>query len=138
MKNLTVEAYFAALPEDRRRALEALRQIIKETLASSPAPPPGASPVSPLGAFQEVISYRIPTFKYQGYLVAITAQKNHLSLHTMSKALMSAMKDDLAHLDKTVASVHFPYDKPLPKSLIARIIRHRMKENEERMRNKKK
>lgn len=122
MKNLTVEAYFAALPDDKRKALENLRKIIKQVVPDS----------------DELISYQIPTFSYQGYLVAISAQKNHLSLHTMSKALMSEMKDDLAHLDKTVASIHFPYDEPLPKPLISKIIRHRMKENEERMRNKKK
>lgn len=122
MNNRSVEAYFASLPDDKRRALEALRQAIKSVVPNS----------------QELISYRIPTFRYQGYLVAISAQKNHMSLHTMSKALMSAMKDDLKNLEKTVASIHFSYDEPLPKELITKIIRHRMRENEERMRNKKK
>lgn len=122
MSNTSIESYFEALPESKRKALEALRQIIKQVVPSS----------------VEVISYQIPTFKYQGYLVAISAQKNHLSLHTMSKALMSAMANDLKDLDKTVASVHFPYDEPLPKPLIQKIIRHRMKENEERMKSKKK
>jgi uncharacterized protein YdhG (YjbR/CyaY superfamily) len=117
-----VVSYFASLPGDKRKALEALRQIIRETSPSS----------------EEVISYQIPTFKYQGYLVAISAQKNHLSLHTMSKALMSAMVDDLKNLDKTVASLHFPYNEPPPKALIQKIIQRRMKENEERMKAKKK
>lgn len=121
MNNKSVEAYFAALPEAKRAALEELRRIIKSVVPDS----------------EEVISYQIPTFSYQGYLVAITAQKNHLSLHTMSKALMSAMKDDLKDLDKTVASIHLPYDEPLPRSLIGKIIRARMRENEERMKSKK-
>ncbi len=130
---MTVDSYFASLPEDKRAALEALRRIIKAVAPSSPVPPPGASPSS-----TEVISYQIPTFKYQGYLVAITAQKNHLSLHTMSKALMAAMKEDLTPFDKTIATIHFQYDEPLPRSLIQKIIRLRMKENEERAKNKKK
>ncbi len=56
----TVDGYLAALPREVRAALEKLRKIIKTAT-------PGTT---------EVISYKIPVFKYQGRpLVGLGAAK---------------------------------------------------------------
>src|SRR5437016_13528466 len=69
----TVEGYLELLPEEESLALEKLRKIIKATA-------PGTT---------EVISYRIPVFKYQGSpLVGFGAAKNHCSFFTMSSSMI--------------------------------------------------
>ena len=59
-----VDDYLARLPEDSRLALEKLRSTIKSVVPDS----------------VEVISYQIPTFKYQGrMLVSYAAFSEHCS-----------------------------------------------------------
>jgi uncharacterized protein YdhG (YjbR/CyaY superfamily) len=112
----SVEDYLAAVPEEARAAVERLRETIK-------AAAPEAT---------EIISYQIPTLKYQGPLVAFSAHKNHYSLHLMSPALMEDHKDELKPYTTTTATIHFPYDKPLPAALVETLVKARMEENEAR------
>ncbi len=69
----SVDDYLKMVPEDVRIALEKLRNFIKATA-------PGTT---------EVISYRIPIFKYQGRpLVGFGATENHCSLYVMSSSMI--------------------------------------------------
>lgn len=117
----TVDGYLASLPPDRRAVLEALRGTIRALAPDA----------------EERISYGIPTFFHHGGLVAFHAAKGHCSLHLMSKALANARREELAGYEMTVATVHLPYDRPLPLPLIRRLVRARMRENEERERGRK-
>lgn len=63
IKAKTVDEYLHELPEAQRDMLEKLREAIKT-----------AAPEA-----EEVISYRIPTYKYHGPLVHFAAFKNHFS-----------------------------------------------------------
>jgi uncharacterized protein YdhG (YjbR/CyaY superfamily) len=42
-----------------------------------------------------------------------------------------ALKDDLAEYKTGNSSIQFPYDKPLPKALISKVIAFRVKEYKE-------
>jgi len=117
----TVDGYLASLPPDRRAVLEALRGTIRALAPDA----------------EERISYGIPTFFHHGGLVAFHAAKGHCSLHLMSRALAVSMRDDLKGYEMTVATVHLPYDRPLPFALIKRIVKARLRENEEREKRKK-
>jgi uncharacterized protein YdhG (YjbR/CyaY superfamily) len=107
-----IDAYLAALPDDVRSSLERVRGIIRETAPDC----------------TERVSYRIPIFRLRKDLVGMSAQKDHCSLHTMSPSLVEAMAEELGGVEVSGATIHFTPEKPLPKDLIQRIVRERVKE----------
>jgi uncharacterized protein YdhG (YjbR/CyaY superfamily) len=109
-----IDEYLAGVPENQRAALEKLRKTIK-------AAAPRAT---------EAISYRIPTFKHQGHLVAFAAFKNHCSFFVMSPSVIKAHKDDLKPYQTAPGTVRFPVDKPLPVALVRKLVKARIEENE--------
>ena len=110
----TVDDYLAAVPEDSRKALERLRKTIR-------AAAPKAT---------EVISYQIPAYKQHGLLVGFAASREHLTFHLMSTSLMRARDDELKDYNTGKASIQFQAGKPLPASLVTRLVKARIAENE--------
>jgi uncharacterized protein YdhG (YjbR/CyaY superfamily) len=110
-----VDEYLAAVPEPARRTLNRVRAMIRSAV------PPEAT---------EVISYRIPTFKYKGSLLGFAAFSNHCSLFPMSLAVMAAFKNELKDFDTSKGTIHFPMDKPLPAGLVKKLVKARMAKNE--------
>src|SRR5713101_211230 len=113
----SVDGYLEALPEEVRVALERLRKIIK-------AAAPGTT---------EVISYRIPIFKYQGRpLVGFGAAKNHCSFFTMSSSMILKLARmrarELKGYDVSGATIHFTPDKALPAVLVTKLVKERIAE----------
>ena len=81
----------------------------------------------------EVISYQVPTFRYEGRgLVAIGAARKHCSLYPMSGSVMAAFRDELAGYSTSKGTVRFPLGEPLPAALIERMVRARIAENAQR------
>lgn len=79
---------------------------------------------------EEVISYQIPAYKYQGFLVYYSGYKNHISLsYPFSAALLAEFKEELAKYKVSKSAIQFPNSEPLPLSLIKRIVRFRLQEN---------
>ena len=113
-----IEGYLADLPEEARAMMETLRKAIRSVA-------PDAT---------ESMSYQMPTFNYRGPLVALAAWKNHCGFYTMSNAVRAAFKDELKPYEapRTKSTIHFPLGKPPPVTLIKKIVKARMKENEER------
>ena len=64
----TIDEYLARIEPDQRAALEALRQVIRK-----------AAPKA-----EEVITYGIPAFKQNGFLLGFAASAKHCSLHPMN------------------------------------------------------
>jgi len=112
----TVDCYLATLPEDARAALAKLRKTIK-------AAAPKAT---------EVISYQIPTFKYEGMLVAFAAFEGHCGFYIMSPKVLSAHAAELKDYELNKASIRFPANKPLPTALVTKLVKARVAENETR------
>lgn len=111
----TVDSYLEALPEDMRLTLEKLRKSIK-----------AAAPKA-----EELISYQIPTYKYLGPLVHFAAFKDHCSLIVVSKSIFEIFKKELQGYKTSGRTIHFMPEKPLPVSLVQKIVKMRLKENEE-------
>jgi uncharacterized protein YdhG (YjbR/CyaY superfamily) len=109
-----VDSYLAELPEEERRTLEELRQIIKASVPD----------------VQERISYGgAVIFAVRPDLVGFAAQQNHLSFFTMSPQLAKAMKEEITKTHKVSgATIHLSADQPLPKTLVEEIIRARLAE----------
>ena len=117
----TVDGYLATLPEDARATLAKLRKTIK-------AAAPKAT---------EVISYQIPTFKHEGMLVAFAAFEGHCGFYIMSPNVLLAHAAELKDYELNKASIRFPANKPLPATLVTKLVKARVAENEARHNTKK-
>jgi uncharacterized protein YdhG (YjbR/CyaY superfamily) len=114
----TVDDYMATLPDERRAALEELRQTIK-------AAAPEAT---------EVIAYKMPAFRSHGgqFLVSYDAYKNHYSLFPASDAVVEALGEELTPYLAGKGTIRFPASRPIPADLVTKIMKVRWAENEER------
>jgi uncharacterized protein YdhG (YjbR/CyaY superfamily) len=117
----SIDEYLAFQPEKVMEALENLRQIIRETAPEA----------------EEVISYGIPAYKYQGMLVYFAAYKKHCSLFAGNGALTEQMQEQLKAYKTSKGTIQFTVEKPLPDELVREIVKIRMKQNEEKMKSKK-
>ena len=108
-----IDTYLDALPEEARATLEKIRKIIKAT-----AP-----------AAVEGISYQIPTYKYHGMLVSFAAFPNHCGFY-VGTYIMEEFKDELKPYDTGKGTIRFPVNKPLPATLVRKIVKARMAQNE--------
>ena len=117
----SVDEYLARVPDEARATLEKLRKQIK-----------AAAPRA-----VEVISYDIPMFKHHGMLVAFAAFKNHCSFFPGAAALQT-YKDERQGYKTSKGTIRFPTDQPLPASLVKKLVKSRLKENEAKaLRSKK-
>jgi len=115
----SVDDYLAAIPEERRAVMEALRQTIK-------AAAPDAT---------ELISYGMPAFKSHGqFLVSYDAYKNHYSLFPASEAVVEACGNELKPYLTGKGTISFRADNPLPAALVTKIVKVRVAENAARAR----
>lgn len=78
---------------------------------------------------EEHISYRMPAYFKNGVLVYFAMGKNYLGFYPTSSPII-AFADELNEFTLTKGSIHIPLDKQLPKDLIQRIVRFKLKENE--------
>lgn len=115
-----VDAYLKGVPPESRAALEKIRKVIK-----------AAAPKA-----EELISYRMPAFKHCGLLVFYAAFKNHCSFFVASKSLMKELREDLKPFDTSGVTIRFTPERALPASLIQKIVKARIAENERRSRRK--
>ena len=113
----TVEEYLARVPEPQRSTLEKVRAVIHSVL------PPEAT---------EVISYRIPCVKYKGMLVGYAAFTDHCSLFGMSGTLLGPLKEELKNYPTSKGTIRFAIDKPLPATLIKKLVKSAIAEKEKR------
>jgi uncharacterized protein YdhG (YjbR/CyaY superfamily) len=116
----TIDGYIKTFPKEIQKILETIRQTIKITAPDA----------------EEAISYQIPTFKLNGNLVHFAAFKNHIGFYPGSKAI-KIFRKDLAKFKSSKGAVQFPLDKPMPLSLIKKIVKHRVKENSTKITKKR-
>lgn len=110
----TVDEYLRGLPDDQRKVLKQLREIIKATAPEA----------------EELISYHMPGYNYHGPLVYFAAYKKHCSLFAVSKKIIKQFEKELEPFRTTTSTLHFTPEKPLPAALVKKIVKLRMKENE--------
>jgi len=115
----TVDEYIALAEPKAKKALKDIRKTIKS-----------AAPKA-----EEVISYQIPGYKYHGMLVFFAAWKNHISLYPAPWSADS-LKKEMSVYEGSKGTIKFPIDKPMPLALIKKMVKYRMKQNEERAASK--
>jgi len=77
----------------------------------------------------ESISYGMPMFKYNGLLLGFAAFSNHCSVFP-GPAVIEAFKDELEGFTTSKGTIRFPSDKPLSASLVKRLVKARIAQNE--------
>jgi len=107
------------VPEPARATLEKLRTMIRA------AAPKEAT---------ERISYQMPSFHYKQSLVSYAAFKDHCSLFPMGSSAIEDFAEELKEWRTSKGTIQFPFDKPLPKALITKIVRARVAQNEAKAR----
>ena len=112
----SVDNYLAEVSLEARATLETLRKTIKAVVPRA----------------VEVISYQIPTFKLDGrMLVSYAAFKDHCSFFP-GAAPIKAHEDELKPYQTSKGTIRFPTSKPLPATLVRKLVKTRIKENEAR------
>ncbi|MFM5905745.1 MAG: iron chaperone, partial [Micrococcales bacterium] len=80
-------------------------------------------------ALEQVIAWNTPQFKFNGkYVFGLAAFKNHLTFSPQSAAVMEAHANDLTDYVTSKSSFQFAVDQPLPKELLAKLIKARLAE----------
>lgn len=116
----SIDDYLASLPDDRRAAVDLLRQTIKVAA-------PDAT---------ETIAYSMPAFRSHGgqFLVSYAAYKRHCSLFPASGAVVEALGEELAPFLAGKGTIQFPVDRPIPVALVTKVVAVRLTENAARAR----
>jgi uncharacterized protein YdhG (YjbR/CyaY superfamily) len=110
----THHQYFAGLPDDKRAALEKLRRVIQAAVPRA----------------EECMSYQLPAFHLDGkVLVLFGATNKHCSFYPGSGTAVEAHQGDLRGYNTSKGTIRFDADKPLPASLVRKIVKYRIAEN---------
>jgi uncharacterized protein YdhG (YjbR/CyaY superfamily) len=112
LKPKLIDGYHNSFPADIQKILEQLRQTIKQAA-------PNAT---------ETISYGMPAFKQNKVLVFYAVHKEHIGFYPTPNPIVY-FKDELVKYNTSKGAIQFPVDKPLPLTLIKKIVKFRLKED---------
>ena len=112
-----VDDYIDLQPEEARAALIKLRSAIKTTAPRA----------------EEVISYGMPAFKYEGrMLVGYANFKNHIGFYPWDSKTVERFKKELKDFPTSPGAIQLLKSKPIPVMLVKKIVKARMKENSDK------
>ena len=111
----SVDDYISNADPHVKKALRDIRKTIKSAAPNA----------------EEIISYQIPGYKYHGMLVFFAAWKDHISVYPAPWSAES-LKKEMSGYKGSKGTIKFPIDEPMPLTLIKRMVKYRVKENEAR------
>lgn len=114
-KPQSIDDYIARFPADVQVILQQVRSTIRQ-----------AAPEA-----TEVISYQMPAFRQHGILVYFAAWKEHIGLYPPI-AGDQRLEQALARYAGPKGNLQFPLEKPIPLKLIERIVKLRVKQDNEK------
>lgn len=110
----TFDEYLAGVEEEKRAALQKLRTTIKSIVPEA----------------EECISYGLAAFRLDGKpLVALGATPNHCAFYLMSGTMVESFRADLEGYDTSKGTVRFSPERPLPVTLVRKLVKARVAEN---------
>jgi uncharacterized protein YdhG (YjbR/CyaY superfamily) len=116
-----IDEYIAGFAGDVQEILEKIRMTIRKAAPNA----------------EEAIKYQMPTFTLKGNLVHFAAFKKHIGFYPAPRGI-EKFKTELSVYEGGKGSVRFPLDKPIPFSLISKIVKFRASNNVERAESKRK
>lgn len=112
-KPTSVEAYFESLSDERRAALQKLRETIAAVVPEA----------------EEAIAWSMPAFKLGGKgLVCYAAFKDHYSFFPMSRGAIEAHRDELGAHVTGEGTISFDYGERLLVGLVKKVVKARVAE----------
>lgn len=107
-----MDKYIAKFEKEDQKQMYELRAIVQKYTPS-----------------EEGISYSMPSFKVQGgYICSFAMYKNHLGFYPYSGNITKQFKKELAGYKCSSGAVQFLKNKPLPKTLIVKLLQARLEE----------
>lgn len=108
-----VEAHLARLPEPQRSTLRAVRASLRAILPEA----------------EECLKYRMPAFVVDGTTVAgYDGFKNHCSYFPHSGGVVPRAGSILDGYDADRGTLRFAIDRPLPRTVLRRLVKIRLEE----------
>jgi uncharacterized protein YdhG (YjbR/CyaY superfamily) len=108
-----VDEYIKSFPPDVQTKLKQLRSIIKKEAPQA----------------VEGISYGMPGYKLEGRpLVYFAGFKNHVSFFATPSGI-ERFKNEITDFEVSKSGIRIPLSKPIPESLIRKIVKFRVAEN---------
>ena len=120
-KTAGVDEYIAKCPSEAQDALAKLRAAIR-------AAAPGATERTD---YFQMPGYSYPGFDYDGMFAWFSFKKPHVRLHVRPPVIQEHRKE-LAGYPTTKAIVSFPMDKPIPVTLVKRLVKGSVKAMKDR------
>jgi uncharacterized protein YdhG (YjbR/CyaY superfamily) len=112
-RDAAIDEYLARVSPSNRALLRELRKRIHSLVPDA----------------EECISYRLPAFRYQGRIIAgFSATSNGCSYYPFSGTTLGTLATDIADYSHTKSALHFGTDKPLPRSLVKKLLEARIEE----------
>ncbi|MDR1710460.1 MAG: DUF1801 domain-containing protein [Propionibacteriaceae bacterium] len=102
----TVDEYLAGFSGEQLARLEKVRALIR-----------AAAPEA-----EELVSYRMPSYKQGRYVLHFAGMKGHLGIYP-GPAAIAEFAVELAAYKTSKGAVQFPWSKPFPYELLERIVR---------------
>jgi len=118
-KPLDIDEYISSFPNEVQEILEEIRKTIHEAAPNA----------------KEKISYSMPAFEQNGIVVYFAAFKNHIGFYALPSS-NEKFKQVLSKYKSGKGSVQFPLNQPMPFDLITEIVKFRVNENLEKVKNK--
>ncbi|MCR6638253.1 MAG: DUF1801 domain-containing protein [Sporocytophaga sp.] len=119
----SIDEYQVGFPLEIQERMQTIRKIIHEIVPE----------------VEEAISYQIPCFKYNGYLIYYAAFPNHISLsNPFSAEFLKEFENDLKNYKVSKAVIQLPNNDSLPLDMITKMIKFRKQENEQKLKSKSK
>jgi len=118
-----IDEYIGLQSESTRGILSEIRQTIKKAVPEA----------------EELISYQMPAFRYNGMLVWFAAFKHHYSIF-IPRHILHLFEEELKpfELSKSKSAIKIPIEKPVPVNLLSKIIKSGAKANLEKAQLKRK
>jgi uncharacterized protein YdhG (YjbR/CyaY superfamily) len=110
----TIDEYIAAFSPEVQSILQKIRATVRRAAPNA----------------EEKISYQLPTFALKGNLVHFGAFKKHIGFYPPVRGDKKLM-EELSIYEGEKGNLRFPLDKPIPYALISRIVKARVRENQE-------
>ena len=118
---IVIDDFLKKIEVSKRKELERIRSLAKKTVPDA----------------EEVISYGMPTLKYQGKsFLGFDAHKNHIGIYPYSGQVIETLKDQLREYGLSSGAIRIPLDKPIPENLLKQIINCRLEQIKADMKSK--
>ena len=113
-KITTIDEYLAAVTDEQRPVLQKLRELIHAVAPEA----------------EEYIGYGLAAFRLNGKpLVAFGATPKHCAFYLMSNSTVDTHQDILQKYDTSTGTIRFGSNKPLPATLVRKLVKARIAEN---------